>query len=148
MEGMTLVDENVLLKAENAALREQVSMLVSQVQDLQARLAKDSHNSNKPPSSDVLARKTKRLRRRSGKKPGGQIGHHGDPGGRVACPEAVEEHGPASCSRCEELLTAEAAVVLRERRQLQELPRVRLEVIEHQVRHLRCPACQAVTAGT
>ena len=78
MEGMTLEDENVLLKAENAALREQVSLLVAQVQDLQARLAKDSHNSSKPPSSDGLTRKTKSLRRRSGKKPGGQIGHRGD----------------------------------------------------------------------
>jgi hypothetical protein len=56
----------VLLKAENAALREQVCMLVAQVQELQARLAKDSHNSSKPPSSDGLARKTKSLWRRSG----------------------------------------------------------------------------------
>jgi hypothetical protein len=44
MEGMTPEEENVLLKAEIAALREQVLMLTVQVQDLQARLAKDSHN--------------------------------------------------------------------------------------------------------
>jgi hypothetical protein len=49
MEGMTPEEENVLLKAENVALREHAPWLVAQVQDLQARLAKDSHNSSKPP---------------------------------------------------------------------------------------------------
>jgi transposase len=43
------------------------------VQDLQARLAKDGHNSSKPPSSDGLQRQTKGLRQKSGKKPGGQL---------------------------------------------------------------------------
>jgi transposase len=39
-------------------------------------------------------------------------------------------------------------VVLRERRQVHKLPPVRLQVTEHQVLHLRCPACQAVSVGT
>jgi transposase len=65
------------LKAGNAALRAQLQVLVARVQELEARLAKDSHNSGKPPSSDGLTRKTKSLRKRSGKKPGGQIGHRG-----------------------------------------------------------------------
>ena len=68
---MTPEEENVLIKAENTALREQVTKLLAQVEDLQARLAKDSHNCSKPPSSEGLARKTRSLRRRSGKKPGG-----------------------------------------------------------------------------
>jgi hypothetical protein len=78
---MTPEDENALLKAANAALREQVTTLVLRVQELEARLAKESHNSGKPPSSDRLrreARKTKSLRKRSGKKPGGQLGHIAD----------------------------------------------------------------------
>ena len=40
------------LRAENAALRAQVAQLLQRVQDLEARLAKDSHKSSKPPSSD------------------------------------------------------------------------------------------------
>ncbi len=145
---MTPEDENVLLKAENATLREQVLLLSIQVQDLQARLAKDSHNSSKPPSSDGLARKTKSLRRRSGKKPGGQIGHPGETLRLVAVPDAVVEHRPVICSGCQTLLPDEAAVVVRERRQVHELPPIRLQVTEHQALHVRCPTCQAVSVGT
>jgi transposase len=44
-------------------------------------------------------------------------------------------------------LAEEALVVLRERRQVQELPPMRLHVTEHQALHLCCPVCQTVTAG-
>ena len=124
------------------------AVLAERVHELEARLAKDSHNSSKPPSSDGLARKTKSLRRRSGKKPGGQIGHRGETLRLVATPDAVVEHRPVICSGCQTSLADEAPVVLRERRQVQELPPVRLQVTEHQALHVRCPACQTVTAGT
>jgi predicted nuclease with TOPRIM domain len=64
---MTPEDRITQLEAENAALQERLAALVAQVQELQARLAKDSHKSGKPPSSDGLKRKTKSLRKRSGK---------------------------------------------------------------------------------
>jgi transposase len=123
------------------------AVLQARVEELEARLAKDRHNSSKPPSSDGLARKTKSLRRRSGKKPGGQIGHRGQTLRLVATPDAVVDHRPAICLGCQTPLGEEAPVVLRERRQVQELPPVRLVVTEHQALHLRCPACQAVTSG-
>jgi hypothetical protein len=69
---MTLEERVAELEAEDAVLREQLTVVVVRVQDLEARLAKDSHSSSKPPSSDGLARKTKSLRRRSDKKPGEQ----------------------------------------------------------------------------
>src|SRR5229473_6882453 len=86
------------LEAENAHQREQIAALVARIQELEARLAKDSHNSSKPPSSDGLARKTKSLRRRSGKKPGGQLGHRGETLRLVGVPDAVVEHRPARCA--------------------------------------------------
>src|SRR5690348_7992563 len=83
-----------------ATLLEQNVLLGARVQELEARLAKDSHNSGKPPSSDGLARKTKSLRRRSGKKAGGQLGHRGETLHLVATAEAdaVVEQRPAICT--------------------------------------------------
>ncbi len=93
------------IEAENRQLRQaldvalaQNALLEERVQELEARLAKDSHNSSKPPSSDGLARRTKSLRRRSGKKPGGQIGHHGQTLRLVALPDEVVQHRPAICA--------------------------------------------------
>src|SRR5260370_42084665 len=105
---MSNEDAGAILIAENARQREQIAELVAQnaalaarIQELEARLAKDSHNSSKPPSSDGLARKTKSLRRRSGKKPGGQLGHRGETLRLVATPDAVVEHRPRVCDACQ-----------------------------------------------
>ena len=43
-------------------LIEKVRQLTVRVEELEARLSKDSHNSNNPPSSDGLAKKTRSLR--------------------------------------------------------------------------------------
>lgn len=135
------------LEAENAALRERVELLAARVEELQARLAKDSHNSSKPPASDGLKRKPKSLRQRSGKKAGGQLGHRGETLRLVAVPDAVVEHRPPTCAHCQAALDG-ATEVLRERRQVWELPPVCLQITEHQALHLRCPRCQAVSVGT
>src|ERR1700680_4961556 len=58
-------------------MREQIAALTQQVKDLQDRLAKDSHNSSLPPSSDRFVRQPKRLRPKSEKKSGGQEGQEG-----------------------------------------------------------------------
>lgn len=66
------------------------------LEELERRLAKDSHTSSKPPSSDGLARKGKR-RPKSGKPSGGQLGHQGHALQQVAKPNAVIAHRPSHC---------------------------------------------------
>ena len=51
---MRSAEEIASPKAENARQREQIVALLERVQELEARLGKDSHNSNKPPASDPL----------------------------------------------------------------------------------------------
>jgi transposase len=99
---LTLHPRDAELALRAARQREQVTVLAERLHEVEARLAKDSHNSSKPPSSDGLVRKTKSLRRRSGKKPGGQIGHRGDTLRLVAGPDEVVEHRSLVCSGCQQ----------------------------------------------
>jgi len=138
------------LEALVAQLREQVDALVARNAALEAQVAqaqRDSRTSSKPPTSDGLARRTKSLRKKSGKKAGGQIGHPGETLHLVATPDEIVEHRPARCAHCQTPLAATALVVARERRQVQELPAVRLRVSEHQALHVCCPVCAQVSVG-
>src|SRR5260221_8120698 len=124
---MTPAKKIAELEAMGEQQREQIAALLERVPELEARLAKDSHNSGKPPSSDGLARKTKSLRRRSGKKPGGQLGHRGETLRLVATPDAVVEHQPLVCDACQGSLD-DAPGVGHERRQVGGLPPLPLVV--------------------
>jgi transposase len=136
------------LRVDNDALRAQVQELLAQNQQLQARLAKDSHNSSKPPSSDPLGRKRSRSqRRRSGKKPGGQLGHRGETLHLVATPDQLMEHRPTVCEACQTPLDETTPVAGYERRQVYELPPIRLFVCEHRALHVRCPTCAHLSVG-
>src|SRR5215831_3161909 len=147
---MSTPDERIAaLEAEVVTLRAQVQDLLAQNQELRARLAKDSPNSSKPPSTDPLGRKRPRsLRRRSGKKPGGQLGHPGETLHLVATPDAVVAHRPTVCVACQTPLDETAPVTGYERRQVRDLPPVRLVVREHRALRVRCPACERVSGGT
>jgi transposase len=141
---MTPDEEISSLKAENDALRAQVQALLAHVQELEGRLAKDSHISSKPHSSDGLRRKPKSLREKSGEQRGGQPGHPGQRVSLVATPDAVETHRPTLCETCQRELPSDALSWI-ERRQVQELPPTRLHVIEHRILHVCCPSCGATT---
>jgi len=122
---------------------QQIAVLSAQVADLQARLSKDSHNSHLPPSSDRFGRQPKSLRTKSGKKAGGERGHAGQMLKLVEQPDTVLVHRVESCPTCQQdLRTIEALQV--ERRQVVELPRKRVVVIEHQAERKWCPHCQEV----
>jgi transposase len=126
------------------ALQDQNAALAARVKDLEARLAKDSHNSSKPPSSDGLKRPTKSLRTKSGRKSGGQKGHPGTTLSFTDAPDHIVEHVPDCCGNCGGSLE-QAPSVNTERRQVVDIPPLSLTVTEH-IAHTRCcPGCGAET---
>ena len=133
--------------AENAALREQVSQLQGRVAELEGRLAKDSHNSSKPPSSDGLGHNRHSQRKGSEKKSGGQGGHLGHSLPMAEQPDKKVIHGPSECVHCHLPLEGVAGRMI-ERRQVHDLPRWRIEVTEHQVEEVECPRCQQRNRGS
>ena len=119
----------------------QIMALSTRVQELEARLNKDSHNSSKPPSSDGLSKKPVSLRKQSGKPSGGQRGHPGRTLQQVATPDTVLIHSPSACQICGHSLESVPSSG-EERRQVFDLPPLRLHVSEHRSRAKVCPLCQ------
>lgn len=113
--------------------------------ELGALVGKDSHNSSLPPSSDPPGvRRTRSLRRRMGRKAGGQAGHRGSTRQPESCPDEVVTHVPVECHACGAPLdSVEATRVAR--RQLIEVPPIRLHVTEHRGETRRCASCGAET---
>jgi transposase len=136
------------LAAENAELRAMVETLQAQVAELRARLGQSSQNSSRPPSSDSPFAKpaARSLRRSSGRKPGGQPGHPGSTLALVEDPNRRQRHEPGPCSGCGADL-ADAPEVGMDRRQVFDLPPLRVQVTEHQLIARRCP-CGATTCGS
>ncbi|MGB8507201.1 MAG: IS66 family transposase [Pyrinomonadaceae bacterium] len=142
------------LKAQVERLRAVVSelhgrnfQLVRRNAELEALISKDSHNSSRPPSTDPpWAKRTKSLRRPTGRRPGGQAGHRGETLRLSAHPTRVVEHRPQQCQSCHAPLNT-AQVVSHQRQQVWEVVPARLKVTEHRLAALRCPSCGRTTRG-
>jgi transposase len=116
------------------------------IEELERRQRKDSHNSSKPPSSDGLGRKPREQRKKSGKPSGGQTGHQGQALLQALKPDSVVSHRPRRCEQCQCDLQEEVGRV-KERRQIHDLPELRLRVQEHQLEEICCPVCEHLTQG-
>lgn len=118
-----------------------IRQLEQRVQSLEDQLAKNSNNSSKPPSSDGYGKgKTQSLRKASGRVVGGQKGHEGHTLKAVTEPDETVVHAVASCAQCQRTL-ADVSIHDYERRQVFDLPKVRLAVTEHCVEIKQCPEC-------
>ena len=127
-----LETENAELRAENAELKRQLRM--------------NSQNSHKPPSSDGFkkAKKKSQLPKEL-KSRGGQKGHKGKTLERVEQADYTKVYGPTTCSLCQrQFNVAELDII--EKRQVFDIPPVRLEITEHQLGVVEC--CGVTHKGT
>lgn len=144
---VVLIDEALAdfverLKAQETRLKTQESRLA----ELERRLNQNSQNSSKPPSSDGFNRPPPRSQRKKSKRhSGGQPGHPGTTLAMVKEADHVIEHWPACCESCGMGLAEKEASA--ERRQVFDIPPMRLEVTEHRAMAARCAQCGVLTRG-
>jgi transposase len=148
---IALVEQLFLLITQQqeqiARQEEQIAQLQARVKELEDRLATNSRNSSKPPSSDGPAKQTHSLRQPSTRKSGGQPGHQGTTLKQVAEPDRILTHTPEQCVACGTWLGEVAGRLAEERRQVFELPPLKLQVTEHRVVIKECPVCGQENVG-
>jgi transposase len=127
-----------------AQLMALVGALTQRVAELEQKLAQNSSNSSRPPSSDApgSARPGKKP---TGRRPGGQPGHKKHERALVP-PEAVQhfvELVPKQCKSCQRRLVGKDAEP--HRHQVVEVPPLSAIITEYRSHALECSACGTVT---
>jgi transposase len=138
-----------LLRLGQSDLRQLASFafeVQNELRELRERNAQNSANSSRPPSTDREKARPKSLRGKSGRKPGGQPGHPGKTLEPSKQPDEIVPHPLDQCSCGHDLSDQPAKDI--ERRQVFDLPPMRLRCTEHQGEVKDCPCCQkTVTAA-
>jgi transposase len=136
METMSLSLE---LQSETITqLNQTVEQLTQTIVELKEQLGMNSKNSSKPPSSDGPA-KPKSLRKKSGKKPGGQKGHKGSGLSLFKSPDETVIHKPIQCNICpyaEQCSSCSRSAV----RNVIDVE-IKTKVIAHYIESYACPLC-------
>jgi transposase len=143
-----------LIDAQKKLLESDKKIAESQkrIGDLEHQLAlrgKDSSNSSKPPSSDGLktSKRTYPERRRSGRKPGGQVGHPGyhRPLIPIEQVDKIVTVLPGECQQCGQALPQQLEKLQTtgtvHRHQIAEIPPVKPVTTEEQRPEVFCPNC-------
>src|SRR5690554_8201962 len=124
------------------ALILEVNELKAENKELKRRLAKyetpkNSSNSSIPPSKDENRPQRRSLREQTGRKPGGQKGRKGNTLKMAEVPGTIEQHIPDYCNCC----GADVSAIPHEfvgKRQVFDIPEIKVHVTEHQVFKKRC----------
>ena len=147
-----LQSENKELRVALEAARAELEAVQKLNRELKALLNQDSTNSNWPSSRDKSRTKrqkrTRSLRKKSGKKAGGQKGHEGRTLEFSEKPDVVKTHRPTHCAHCQASFDAKQRHAAIDKRQVYDLPPLDLIVTEHQVETLICEHCGKMTMGT
>lgn len=133
-----------LLQRQNEELAAANERLTARVAELERRLGRNSGNSSMPPSSDTFGRPEKKAQAKSGRKRGRQPGAGGSGLSMTEKPDTTEDHVPAACRDCGEVLDKNDSIGF-ERRQVRDIPLSTVTVTEHRAHRCRC-VCGAVTA--
>ena len=140
------VDMIIHLMKQVEEMTSQIAILTGRVSELEARLNMNSSNSSKPPSSDGYAKPApKSLRRKSGRKPGGQPGHPGTTLTRAAEPDEIRECTPTHCA-CGRNVENDLVHHV-ECRQVFDLPEKLFFVTEYRLVAKRCAGCGQVVCA-
>ncbi len=142
LDKETLITIILTLQKQVQQLQQVVEEQAVAIQSLQDQLAKNSSNSGKPPSSDGLKKpRTRSLRKKSGRRSGGQKGHKGYTLNKVEQPDHTHVHEAKTCSHCAADLQA-VEPCGHEKRQVFDVPAVQIKVTEHQAEIKACPVCR------
>jgi transposase len=128
-------------------LEERIENLIKENTELKARLNKDSHNSNKPPSSDGLKKKTKSLRKKSNKKSGGQKGHEGQTLKRNPNPDIIKELPLCNCPNCNNDLINEDVISIEKRQEI-DIPEIKPKTTEYCAETKKCKKCGSIVTAS
>ena len=126
------------------AQREIIARLEERIRNLEAQIHKDSHNSHMPPSRSFAP--IKNMRKKTGKKRGGQKGHKGKTLEMVDDPTHTVLHTASTCPHCGRSLI-DTSPEGYERRQVFDIPPLVLEVTEHRAEKKRCLCGHLTTAS-
>jgi len=113
---------------------------------LEAKLAKNSSNSSKPPSSDKhnpggKPRAGSGTRKNTTRKPGGQPGHKGATLKKSSSPDHVIELPPPRRCTCGQSLSGQPPCGEQQRQVFDLPPDIKIEVTEYHAPVCKCPAC-------
>ena len=142
---MNSEEKTAALEAENASLHQQVKLLEEQVLYLLQQLEKqkvvkkDSHNSHNPPSTDKgKPKRNQSLRKKTGRKTGGQPGHKGHNLKQKEVPDKKVDLKSNYCNECGEDIS-NLTHYLVSKRQVVELPPIEPIYVEYAQYGCACP---------